>query len=67
MMGGGAKNALLCQATAGAIGLEVEAFRLEDSAAGNIARQLIALGALKDIAEFRSCLRCDVERTLFTP
>ncbi|WP_231865729.1 rhamnulokinase [Cephaloticoccus primus] len=53
MVGGGSKNRLLCQATADAAGIPVHSFSLEGTAVGNIARQLIALGAVKDLRSFR--------------
>jgi rhamnulokinase len=56
MVGGGSKNPLLCQDTAGASGLPVYSLELEGSAVGNLASQLIALGAVRDLAAFRACL-----------
>jgi len=53
IVGGGSKNALLCQATADAARLPVVSYELEGSAVGNLANQLIALGAVKDLATFR--------------
>ena len=53
MVGGGAKNQLLCQATADAAGVPVVALQVEGSALGNLGSQLIALGALKSFADFR--------------
>lgn len=53
IVGGGSKNRLLCQATADASGLPVVSFQLEGTAVGNIASQLIALGAVKDLTTFR--------------
>jgi rhamnulokinase len=53
MVGGGSRNRLLCQATADAAGLPVVSFNLEGTAVGNLARQLIALGAVRDLAAFR--------------
>lgn len=53
MVGGGAKNPLLCQATADAVGLPVVALEVEGSALGNLGSQLIALGAFHDFADFR--------------
>ncbi len=47
IVGGGSKNRLLCQATANASGLPVVSFALEGTAVGNLANQLIALGAVK--------------------
>ena len=53
MVGGGSRNSLLCQATADAAGLPVVSCELEGSAVGNMANQLIALKAVKNLAEFR--------------
>ncbi|HVU17343.1 MAG TPA: FGGY-family carbohydrate kinase [Candidatus Didemnitutus sp.] len=53
VVGGGSRNRLLCQATADATGLPVVSLSLEGSAVGNIGSQLIALGALPDLAAFR--------------
>ncbi|OIQ95556.1 rhamnulokinase [mine drainage metagenome] len=51
--GGGARNRLLCQATADHAGLPVHAIAGEGTAAGNLAHQLVALGAVESIATFR--------------
>ncbi|MEJ1974311.1 MAG: FGGY-family carbohydrate kinase [Lacunisphaera sp.] len=56
MVGGGSKNRLLCQATANASGLAVHSFALEGSTVGNLANQLIALKAVKNLAAFRAAL-----------
>jgi Sugar (pentulose and hexulose) kinases len=67
MVGGGARNPLLCQATADASGLPVQAFSLEGSAVGNIASQLIALGAVKDLPAFRRSFANQLEATTYQP
>ena len=67
MVGGGARNPLLCQATADASGLPVQAFSLEGSAVGNIASQLTALGVVKDLAEFRRHLAKQLKATTYQP
>ncbi|MDB4474775.1 FGGY family carbohydrate kinase [Opitutaceae bacterium] len=56
MVGGGSQNALLCQATADAAQLPVMSCQLEGSAVGNLANQLIALKAVKNLPEFRDHL-----------
>ena len=61
MVGGGSRNALLCQATADAAGLPVVSCQLEGSAVGNMANQLIALRAVKNLAEFRSHLAAQLK------
>ncbi|MDD2765063.1 MAG: FGGY-family carbohydrate kinase, partial [Opitutaceae bacterium] len=56
LTGGGAKNRLLCQATADAAGRPVFACGQEGAATGNLASQLIALGEVKDLSAFRELL-----------
>ncbi len=67
MVGGGAKNRLLCQATANACGIPVVAFDLEGSAVGNLASQLIALKAVKDLPEFRRLQAANLHQRRYTP
>ena len=67
VVGGGSKNRLLCQATADASGLPVVSFSLEGTAVGNIASQLIALRAVKDLRTFRELLARDLKQTLYKP
>ncbi|HLP24077.1 MAG TPA: FGGY-family carbohydrate kinase, partial [Acidobacteriota bacterium] len=67
MVGGGAKNSLLAQATADAAQVPVHALALEGSATGNIASQLIALGAVKDLAQFRAAIATQFRPTIYTP
>jgi rhamnulokinase len=67
MVGGGSRNRLLCQATADSSGLPVVSFKLEGTAVGSIARQLIALGAVKDLATFRLCLEKTLEKKIYRP
>ena len=57
----------MCQATADAAGIPVVSFSLEGTAVGNIACQLIALGAVKDKAAFRAALGATLEKTTYTP
>jgi rhamnulokinase len=54
VVGGGARNALLCQMTADATGVPVLAGPVEATVIGNALVQLIALGELKDIREARA-------------
>jgi rhamnulokinase len=65
--GGGSKNPLLCQATADRAGIPVVSMELEGSAVGNLASQLIALGAVKDLATFRSHLAVSLKQKVFLP
>ena len=67
IVGGGSKNRLLCQATADHAGLPVVSFSLEGTAVGNIASQLIALRAVKDLATFRRHLSADLKQTTYAP
>jgi len=67
MVGGGSKNRLLCQATADAAHIPVLSFSLEGTAVGNLARQLIALGAVKDLSHFRQTLAAQLKTTTYTP
>ncbi|MFI5356412.1 MAG: rhamnulokinase family protein [Opitutales bacterium] len=67
MVGGGSKNRLLCQATANAAGIPVVSFSLEGTAVGNIARQLIALQAVKDLRTFRRLLSANLDQKVYTP
>jgi rhamnulokinase len=58
LIGGGARNELLCQLTADACGLPVEAGPVEASALGNILVQARALGAVAgDLGGLRDLLR----------
>jgi rhamnulokinase len=67
MVGGGSKNRLLCQATADAAGIPVVSFDLEGSAVGNIASQLIAIGAVKNLATFRHHLGATLKQKVYSP
>jgi rhamnulokinase len=67
MVGGGSKNRLLCQSTANASGVPVISFSLEGTAVGNLASQLIAIGAVKNLATFRRLLAADLKQTTYLP
>jgi|UniRef100_UPI00404AE81B rhamnulokinase len=67
IVGGGSKNRLLCQATANAAGIPVISFSLEGTAVGNIARQLIALKAVKDLKTFRRLLTANLVQKTYRP
>ncbi len=67
MVGGGSKNRLLCQATADATGLPVVSFALEGTAVGNLASQLIALRAVKDLPTFRRHLGAGLQQRIYQP
>lgn len=67
MVGGGSKNRLLCQATADASGLPVLSFALEGSVIGNLASQLVSLGAVSNLAAFRAMLAKQLDATTYQP
>lgn len=67
VVGGGSRNKLMCQATADAAGIPVVSYSLEGTAVGNLASQLISLGHLKNLAEFRHHLSRSLASTVYTP
>ncbi|HEY4989615.1 MAG TPA: FGGY-family carbohydrate kinase [Opitutaceae bacterium] len=67
IVGGGSQNRLVCQATADASGLPVHSFSLEGSAVGNLAAQLVSLGAVADHATFRALFSRRQRATEFLP
>jgi rhamnulokinase len=67
VVGGGARNALLCQWTADAAGLRVLAGPAEATAIGNLAAQAIALGELSSLADARAVIRASFEPTVYEP
>ena len=67
IVGGGSRNSLLCQATADAAGIPVVSFKLEGTAVGNLACQLIALGAVPDLATFRGHLGAGLKQKVYAP
>jgi rhamnulokinase len=67
IIGGGSRNALLCQMTADAIGRVVVAGPAEATALGNAIVQLVALGEFKDVAEARQLLSQGVDIVTYEP
>ncbi|MDR2675000.1 MAG: rhamnulokinase [Opitutaceae bacterium] len=67
IVGGGSRSPLLCQTTADAAGIPVVSFNLEGTAVGNIANQLIALKAVKDLPAFRHHLAANLEKKIYNP
>jgi rhamnulokinase len=57
IVGGGAKNALLCQMTADACNRRVIAGPVEATAIGNLMMQAVAHGAFSSIAQAREAIR----------
>jgi len=67
VIGGGSRNALLCQLTADATGLPVVAGPAEATAAGNILVQAMAMGRVGSPAEIRSIIRRSFELRTYSP
>jgi sugar (pentulose or hexulose) kinase len=67
IIGGGARNKLLCQMTANAIKREVVAGPYEATALGNAVIQLISLGVLDNVAQAREILSQTTETPQFAP
>jgi rhamnulokinase len=67
VVGGGAKNALLCQWTADAAALPVLAGPVEATAIGNLAAQAIALGELESLEDARRVVRASFEPNVYEP
>ena len=55
--GGGIQNAMLCQATANALGIEVIAGPVEATSCGNIITQMVATGEMPGFAAGRKLIR----------
>jgi rhamnulokinase len=67
VIGGGAKNALLNQLTANAIGIPVMAGPSEATAIGNIMVQAMAVGAVKSVSDARAVIRASVNPDVYNP
>jgi rhamnulokinase len=67
VVGGGARNELLCEWTAHAAGLPVLAGPDEATLYGNLLVQAIALGKLSSLAEARELLRCSYRPRAYEP
>ncbi len=67
VVGGGARNRLLCQLTADATGLPVRTGSPEASALGNGAVQLLAAGEFADVDEIREAVRTAEPGELYLP
>ena len=67
IIGGGAKNALLNQFTANAIGKRVVTGPSEATAIGNIMMQAVAAGAVSSLAEARQIIRASIVTEEFLP
>jgi rhamnulokinase len=67
LVGGGARNELLCQLTADACGLPVEAGPVEAGALGNVLIQARSFGAVSDRWQIRSLIRASQPIRRYTP
>jgi rhamnulokinase len=67
VVGGGAKNALLCQFTADACARPVHAGPIEATAIGNILMQALGRGRLGSIAELREVVARSFPVTVYEP
>jgi len=67
VVGGGARNKLLCQRTADACGVPVLAGPEEATAVGNLCVQLMALGKLGSLEEARELIRASFPIKLYQP
>lgn len=67
VIGGGSRNALLCQLTADATGLPVMAGPAEATAIGNILVQALALGLVASPGEMRAVIRESFEPRSYAP
>jgi rhamnulokinase len=67
VVGGGARNTLLCQLTADATGCLVRSGPVEATAIGNLVAQAIAGGELKDLSEARDLVRRSVSQAELQP
>lgn len=67
VVGGGARNALLCQFTADACGIPVFAGPVEATSLGNALVQLLAAGRVHTLAEGRDLVRRSFPPTVYEP
>mgnify|MGYP001339346989 CR=1 FL=1 len=67
MIGGGARNDMLCQFTANALGIKVIAGPAEATVFGNFIQQAITRGAVKDIREGRGIIAASEKPTVYVP
>lgn len=67
VVGGGSRNALLCQWTADAAGRPVLAGPAEATALGNLIVQAMALGHLSNLEEARAVIRRSFAPLLYEP
>lgn len=67
IVGGGVKDGYLCQLTADACGIPVQAGPAEATVMGNLGIQLMALGELQSLSELRSMVRISAATREYLP
>lgn len=67
MIGGGIQSNLLCQMTASSCNKTVVAGPIEATVLGNIALQLVATGAIKDLMEVRNIIKISPDISQYEP
>jgi rhamnulokinase len=67
VVGGGARNAFLCQLTADACGRPVVAGPIEATAIGNVLVQAMGAGQVRDLAEARVVARRSADLVVYEP
>ena len=67
VVGGGCRNALLCQFTADACGIPVVAGPVEATAAGNVLLQAIARGKIANLAQARAIVAASFDVQTYEP
>jgi sugar (pentulose or hexulose) kinase len=67
VVGGGTKEAILCQYTADACGVPVYAGPVEATAIGNIAAQMMSQGEIKNLKEAREVIKNSFEVIAYEP
>jgi len=67
LVGGGSKNALLCQFTADACGRSVYAGPVEATAIGNVLMQALADGQLSTVSDLRAVVARSFPVTVYEP
>ncbi|MBN2620176.1 rhamnulokinase, partial [candidate division WOR-3 bacterium] len=67
IVGGGARNALLCQMTANATGIPVVAGPVEATAIGNVLVQAMAAGHIASLNELRAIVRNSFPIKTYSP
>ncbi len=67
IVGGGSQNSLLNQLTADICGIPVYAGPAEATAVGNLVMQMVALGAVSEVAAGRQLIQSSFEYTIYEP